>query len=112
MAAYEQSRRPPADRLLSRTANIAFGKLAQALEYGAKTIQVEANFDQILALCAVSPNASAIYLLNSINPFRIEGKRPSWPRCWTSSIGKRPTGWCCPAVIWGTRRPSARGCAS
>src|SRR5207253_3725948 len=30
--------------------NIAFGKLAQALEYGAKTIQVDANFDQILAL--------------------------------------------------------------
>src|ERR1019366_1556656 len=30
--------------------NISFGKLAQALEYGARTIQVEANFDQILAL--------------------------------------------------------------
>jgi threonine synthase len=30
--------------------NISFGKLAQALEYGARTLQVEANFDQILAL--------------------------------------------------------------
>ena len=32
--------------------NIAYGKLAQALEYGARTLQVEANFDQILALGA------------------------------------------------------------
>src|SRR5581483_5534001 len=30
--------------------NISFGKLAQALEYGAKTLQIDANFDQILAL--------------------------------------------------------------
>jgi threonine synthase len=33
--------------------NISYGKLAQALEYGAKTFQVDANFDQILALVRV-----------------------------------------------------------
>jgi threonine synthase len=55
--------------------NIAFGKLAQALEYGAKTIQVEANFDQILALVRQIAEQLGIYLLNSINPFRIEGQK-------------------------------------
>jgi threonine synthase len=55
--------------------NISFGKLAQALEYGAKTIQVEANFDQILALVRQLADRLGIYLLNSINPFRIEGQK-------------------------------------
>ena len=55
--------------------NIAYGKLAQALEYGAKTFQVEANFDQILALVRTLAERLGIYLLNSINPFRIEGQK-------------------------------------
>ena len=55
--------------------NISYGKLAQALEYGAKTFQVEANFDQILALVRVLTERLGIYLLNSINPFRIEGQK-------------------------------------
>jgi threonine synthase len=55
--------------------NIAYGKLAQALEYGALTIQVEANFDQILALVRELAEKLGIYLLNSINPFRIEGQK-------------------------------------
>jgi threonine synthase len=55
--------------------NISYGKLAQALEYGARTFQVEANFDQILALVRVLADRLGIYLLNSINPFRIEGQK-------------------------------------
>jgi len=55
--------------------NISFGKLAQALEYGARTLQVEANFDQILALVRALAERLGIYLLNSINPFRIEGQK-------------------------------------
>jgi threonine synthase len=55
--------------------NIAYGKLAQALEYGALTLQVEANFDQILALVRQLAERLGIYLLNSINPFRIEGQK-------------------------------------
>ncbi|MBS1830359.1 MAG: threonine synthase [Acidobacteria bacterium] len=55
--------------------NISYGKLAQALEYGAKTLQVEANFDQILALIRLLAERLGIYLLNSINPFRIEGQK-------------------------------------
>ena len=55
--------------------NISYGKLAQALEYGAMTLQVEANFDEILALVRVLAEQLGIYLLNSINPFRIEGQK-------------------------------------
>src|SRR4051794_37257598 len=55
--------------------NISYGKLAQALEYGALTLQVEANFDQILKLVRVLSQRLGIYLLNSINPFRIEGQK-------------------------------------
>src|SRR5580700_6783551 len=55
--------------------NISYGKLAQALEYGARTLQVEANFDQILALVRALAARLGIYLLNSINPFRIEGQK-------------------------------------
>jgi threonine synthase len=55
--------------------NISFGKLAQALEYGARTLQVDANFDQILALVRQLADRLGIYLLNSINPFRIEGQK-------------------------------------
>src|SRR5579864_1409051 len=55
--------------------NISFGKLAQALEYGATTLQVEANFDQILKLVRVLAERLGIYLLNSMNPFRIEGQK-------------------------------------
>jgi threonine synthase len=55
--------------------NIAYGKLAQALEYGARTLQVKANFDEILALVRILTERLGIYLLNSINPFRIEGQK-------------------------------------
>jgi threonine synthase len=55
--------------------NISFGKLAQALEYGARTFQVEANFDEILALVRVLAERLGIYMLNSMNPFRIEGQK-------------------------------------
>lgn len=54
---------------------ISYGKLAQALEYGALTIQIEANFDQILALVRKLAADLGIYLLNSMNPFRVEGQK-------------------------------------
>jgi threonine synthase len=55
--------------------NISYGKLAQALEYGARTLQIQANFDQILALVRKLAERLGIYLLNSVNPFRIEGQK-------------------------------------
>jgi threonine synthase len=55
--------------------NVSFGKLAQGIEYGVRTLQVEANFDQILALVRGLAARTGIYLLNSVNPFRIEGQK-------------------------------------
>ena len=54
---------------------IAFGKLAQALAYGAKTLQIEGNFDDAMQLVQQVCSELNIYLLNSINPFRIEGQK-------------------------------------
>jgi threonine synthase len=55
---------------------IALGKLTQAVAYGSKIIRVEGNFDKALALVlkTVSSNES-FYLMNSLNPFRIEGQK-------------------------------------
>ena len=54
---------------------IAFGKLSQALDYGAKTLQIEGDFDDAMKLVLELSNETDIYLLNSINPFRLEGKK-------------------------------------
>ncbi len=54
---------------------IALGKLAQALEHGAVTFQVEANFDGILRLIFEMAGRVGLYLLNSVNPFRLEGQK-------------------------------------
>jgi len=54
---------------------IAFGKLAQALAYGAKTIQIKGDFDDAMELVEKVCQELRVYLLNSINPFRIEGQK-------------------------------------
>ncbi|MCP3967803.1 MAG: threonine synthase [Lentisphaerae bacterium] len=54
---------------------IAYGKLAQALAFGGKTLQIEGNFDDAMELVQDVCRELNIYLLNSINPFRIEGQK-------------------------------------
>jgi threonine synthase len=54
---------------------IAYGKLAQALAYGGLTLQIEGNFDDAMALVQDVCRELNIYLLNSVNPFRIEGQK-------------------------------------
>jgi threonine synthase len=54
---------------------IASGKLAQALAYGAKTVAIEGNFDEALRLSEALAPKLGIALLNSINPFRLEGQK-------------------------------------
>jgi threonine synthase len=54
---------------------IAFGKLIQAIAYGGKTFQIRGNFDDAMRLVQEVCNELNIYLLNSINPFRIEGQK-------------------------------------
>ncbi|MCH8022650.1 MAG: threonine synthase [Thaumarchaeota archaeon] len=55
---------------------IALGKLAQATIHGAEVVQVKGNFDQSLKMVLDFANRhKEIYLLNSLNPFRLEGQR-------------------------------------
>jgi len=62
--------------VLIPSGKIAYGKLSQAMIYGAKVIQVHGNFDQSLDIVLkLSEKHRTIYLLNSINPFRIEGQK-------------------------------------
>ncbi|HUZ78732.1 MAG TPA: threonine synthase [Chloroflexota bacterium] len=55
--------------------NIAIGKLAQALHYGAKVVAVEGNFDDALRLIRVLTEKHRLTLVNSINPLRLEGQK-------------------------------------
>jgi threonine synthase len=55
--------------------NIAYGKLSQALAYGSRTLQLAGDFDAAMRAVEKVCNSENIYLLNSINPFRIEGQK-------------------------------------
>ncbi|GJL69349.1 MAG: threonine synthase [Nitrospirales bacterium] len=55
--------------------NIALGKLTQALMHGAQVIQIDGNFDQALTIVKDLCQETAIELVNSINPFRLEGQK-------------------------------------
>src|SRR2546426_1059736 len=54
---------------------IALGKLAQALVHGARLIQVDANFDRALDLARDLVERYPVTLVNSVNPYRIEGQK-------------------------------------
>ena len=55
--------------------NVTVGKLAQSLAYGATTIQIDGDFDAAMQLVEQVCNELGIYLLNSLNPYRIEGQK-------------------------------------
>lgn len=55
--------------------NIALGKLAQAMIFGARVISVDGNFDQALNMVRTITGRQPITLVNSVNPFRIEGQK-------------------------------------
>ncbi|HEY7681075.1 MAG TPA: threonine synthase [Gemmatimonadales bacterium] len=54
---------------------VALGKLSQSLAYGARTLLVRGDFDACLRLVQEASDRLGVYLLNSINPFRIEGQK-------------------------------------
>jgi threonine synthase len=54
---------------------IALGKLAQALVHGAQVLQIDANFDVALDVCRVLDEKYPVELVNSVNPFRIQGQK-------------------------------------
>ena len=54
---------------------IAYGKLSQALDYGALTLQIDGDFDDAMARVREVCPQLGIYLVNSVNPFRLEGQK-------------------------------------
>ncbi len=54
---------------------IAYGKLSQALEFGALTVQIAGDFDDAMARVKEVSEELGIYLVNSVNPFRLEGQK-------------------------------------
>jgi threonine synthase len=54
---------------------IAWGKLSQSMDYGALTVQLRTDFDGCVRLVNELVRAHPIYLLNSVNPYRLEGQK-------------------------------------
>jgi threonine synthase len=54
---------------------ISYGKLSQALDYGALTIQIAGDFDDAMQRVQQVSARQGIYLVNSVNPFRLEGQK-------------------------------------
>lgn len=54
---------------------IAIGKLSQAIAYGARIVQVTGDFDAAMQLVQEASSELGLYLLNSVNPFRLEGQK-------------------------------------
>lgn len=54
---------------------ISYGKLSQALDFGALTVQISGDFDDAMARVKEVSQQLGIYLVNSVNPFRLEGQK-------------------------------------
>ena len=54
---------------------IAFGKLSQAMDYGSQTVQIQGDFDDCMHQVQGVCTRLGLYLLNSLNPFRLEGQK-------------------------------------
>src|SRR3990172_1328661 len=74
LAAYAAHAGIPA-LVLGPRGRIALGKLTQALAYGARTLLVDGDFDACLRLAREASRELGVYLVNSINPWRIEGQK-------------------------------------
>ena len=74
LAAYASQAAIPSLVFVPKDA-VSMGKLAQSLAYGARTLLVRGDFDSCLRLVEAASARLGVYLLNSINPFRLEGQK-------------------------------------
>jgi threonine synthase len=74
MAAYA-ARAGMRSLVLIPEGKIAWGKLSQALDYGALTCQLRTDFDGCVRVLSEVVRRAPVYLLNSVNPYRIEGQK-------------------------------------
>ncbi|MDI9485926.1 MAG: threonine synthase [Bacillota bacterium] len=74
---------------------VAMGKLSQAVIHGAKVVSIEGNFDEALRIVRQLAEEEQITLVNSLNPYRIEGqKTAAFEIC--DQLGRAPTHLCIP----------------
>lgn len=71
---------------------IAFGKLSQALDHGALTLQVQGDFDACMKRIREAADRLGLYVMNSINPFRLEGQKTIMYRV-LEGLGWEPPDW-------------------
>jgi threonine synthase len=74
MAAYA-ARAQMRSLVLIPEGKVSWGKLSQALDYGAITIELKTDFDGCLEVLNQVVDRMPVYLLNSVNPYRIEGQK-------------------------------------
>jgi len=74
LAAYA-ARANIACAIMVPTGQVSHAKLAQALDYGARVLEIEGNFDSCMRDIRELSEDGSLYLVNSINPFRIEGQK-------------------------------------
>lgn len=74
---------------------VALGKLAQAMAHGAIVIQIEGNFDQALSIVKDLCANEEFELVNSLNPFRLEGQKTAALEV-CDQLGRAPTYHCLP----------------
>ena len=74
---------------------VALGKLAQACMYGAKIIEIDGNFDDALKIVRKISETTPVALVNSVNPYRIEGQKTAAFEI-VDSLGAAPDYLCIP----------------
>ena len=74
---------------------VALGKLAQACMYGAKIIEIDGNFDDALSIVRKISETTPVKLVNSVNPYRIEGQKTAAFEI-VDSLGQAPDYLCIP----------------
>jgi threonine synthase len=74
MAAYA-ARAGLRSMVLIPEGKIAWGKLSQSMDYGSTTIQLRSDFDGCVRVLTEIVNRAPVYLLNSVNPYRLEGQK-------------------------------------
>jgi threonine synthase len=71
---------------------IAYGKLSQALDHGALTLQIDGDFDACMKRIREAADRLGLYIVNSINPFRLEGQKAIMYRV-LEGLGWEPPDW-------------------
>ena len=92
MALYAAASRGISGLVFIGSGKIAYGKLAQALDYGVKTLQILGDFDACMARVREVSAQLGIYLMNSVNPFRLEGQKAIMYRV-LEALAWRPPDW-------------------